>query len=582
MGDTAGGFGPFILDSIFAQGADGLTYRAHRGASGDAALLRVPAMPEEWEEAARFRDRFVARANGVRALRGPGILEIRDVGFDEASGMPYIAYEPVEGADLRELTAHGRRVADAEIARIGAAVAEALDHAHAAGFVHGSLTPACVLVGAGGAVKLAGFGIEPAPGSPTDMRGHAVGSGAYAAPEQIIGGTVDGRADLFALGLVLFEAVTGQHPFLATPPRDVRDRIVADEAPIPGHVRPETPGGFNTILFRLLQKDPAKRPARGAEVAQALRALHERLLHPPAPAAVPAGAPPPHAAAAAARPRVSPLAVVGVVAAAVAIAVLAALVLLRRPAAPPAAAPEPAAALSGEALARAADEVAAALAAEDFRGAERLLADLRRDAPLEPRVLDLGQQLRDRRAAKVERLFAEGVALARQERWRDAERRFAAALEVDPSYVDARDRLEEVAEHLRPERAPRPQQSGAPAPALQRPAATAAPGQRLHLLFRSPLASGEVRVVVDRRPLAPVPFSFAAAEGAAGTLGTVQRSFDMPAGQHHVLVALTNERGLTIGEQAFVLKFEPGGEQRVTIEMATARSLPRFSATALR
>jgi hypothetical protein len=586
MSDTAGNFAAYTLDSIFLQSPDGLTYRAHRNDTGEAVLLTVPAMPEEWEEAARFRDRYMARANGVRALHHPGILDIREIGHDEASGMPFIAYEAAEGKDLRELTARGRRISDADIARIGASVAEALDHAHAAGFVHGSLTPSCVIVGPDGTTKLAGFGIEPAPGSPTDMRGHAVGSGSYAAPEQIIGGLVDGKADLFALGLVLFEAVTGQHPFLATPPRDVRDRIVADEAPLPNKIRPETPGGFNAILFKLLQKDPTKRPARGAEVAQSLLALHERLLHPPTPVAPPpaaaagALAPAPTARGRAARPAVSPVAIAAV-AAAVILAAVAGLLLLRKPV-PHAPAPiaDATPTVPAAAIEKTTVEVEAALRAEDFRRAERLLSDLRRDAPLDPAVLDLGQRIGDLRDAKVDRLFNEGVALARQSRWREAERRFNAALEIDPSFVDARDKLDEIADRLAPAAIVGPTARAAePTAVLQRPMPTAAPGRLLHVLFRSSLPRGEVVVAVDHRPLPPIAFEFSP---GAGVLGTVQKSFEMPQGPHHILVSVHNERGNTIGEQAFVLKFEPGKAHRVAIEMATAKSMPRFTASELR
>ena len=587
MNDTAGNFAAYTLDAIFMQGADGIMYRAHRTATGEAVLLKLPAMPEEWEEAARFRDRFVARAKSAQGLHHPGILDIREIGYDEASGMPFIAYEAVEGKDLRELTARGRRIPDTDIALVGAAVADALDHAHAAGFVHGSITPSSIIVGPDGAAWLAGFGVEPQPGSPTDMRGHAVGSGSYAAPEQIIGGLVDGRSDLFALGLVLFEVVTGQHPFLATPPRDVRDRIVTDEAPLPNKIRPETPGGFNTILFKLLHKDPSKRPARGAEVAQALRALHERLIHPPvpvasAPAAAGTAAPVVAPRGSAARPKGSPLAL----AAAAAIVVIAAgagILLLRRPAAPPAPVVPATPAVTAAAIEQVTGDVEAALGADDFRRAERLLTDLRRDAPLDPRVLDLGQRVRDLRTAKVERLFNDGVALARQSKWRDAASRFNAVLEVDPGYVDAQDKLDELADHLGP--APggaAPRQAAGPAPVLQRPTPSPAPKRLLQVVFRSPLARGEVRVALDHRPLPPVPFEFAAAAGATGPLGTVQRTFDMPHGTHHVLVTVHNERGNTIGEQAFVLKFEPGREHRVTIEMPTARSLPRFTASELR
>ena len=587
MNDAVGSFAGFTLDSIFMQGPDGLMYRGHRTASGEPVLLKVPAMPEEWEEAARFRERFLARARGVIGLRHPSILGVLETGHDEASGMPYIAYEAADGKDLRELTARGRRVADTDIALVGAAVAEALDHAHAAGFVHGSITPASIIVLADGAAKLVGFGIEPLPGSPTDMRGHAVGSGSYAAPEQIIGGVVDGRADLFALGLVLFEAVTGQHPFLATPPRDARDRIVADEAPLPNKIRPETPGGFNAILFKLLQKDPAKRPAHGAEVAQSLRALHERLLHPPKPVAPPAlaGAAPTVPAAArtaVGSKRFSPVAAAAI-GAAVVLAIVVALLTLRapRPSAPQA--PPPAPTVAPAEVERRVADIEAALRAEDFQRAENLLAELRRDAALDERALDLGQRTRDLKDAKADRLYEEGIRLARQEKWQEARQRFIAVLALDSGYVDAQDRLDELSE-----RRTAPPAAGAltrpsePPAIHQRQAPTAAPQRLLHLVFRSPPARGVGRRAGARRPPPPAPVAAAAAARAAGPLGTVQKTFEMPQGSRQVLVSLVNERGNILGEQTFVLKFEPGREHRVTIEMATARSMPRFTAAELR
>ena len=469
-------------------------------------------MPEEWEEAARFRDRFMARARGVGGLHHPGILDVSEIGHDEPSGMPYIAYEPVEGKDLRELTARGRRVADADIALIGAAVAEALDHAHAAGFVHGSITPASIIVGPDGAAWLIGFGIEPPPGSPTDMRGHAVGSGSYAAPEQIIGGVVDGRADLFALGLVLFEAVTGQHPFLATPPRDVRDRIVADEAPLPNKIRPETPGGFNAILFKLLQKDPSKRPARGAEVAQSLRALHERLMHPPSgrpdgarvPApTVPAAARPPSSRSDSRRLGSPPWR-----RRSSSIAAVAGLPPPRRdhrhrrrcPRRPPRS--------PAEASERVAADIEAALRVEDFRRAERLLTELRRDAPLDERGLELGQRVRDLKTAKVERLLrARAWWLARQARWREAAGRFGTVLEVDPSYVDAQDKLDELAEHLRPAAITGPVAAGPPEPVAARCRDRRLRRRRSGFLHGrlppSPLERGEARVALSTAARSP-------------------------------------------------------------------------------
>ena len=156
-------------------------------------------------------------------------------------------------------------------------------------------------------------------------------------------------------------------------------------------------------------------------------------------------------------------------------------------------------------------------------------------------------------------------------------------LALDSGYVDAQDRLDELSERRTAAPAAgtltRPSE---PAAIHQRQAPTAPPQRLLHLVFRSPLARGEVRLAVDRRPLPPVPFEFAAAAGAAGPLGTVQKTFEMPQGSRQVLVSLVNEHGNILGEQTFVLKFEPGREHRVTIEMATARSMPRFTAAELR
>lgn len=571
MEDTTRGFAAYTLESIFMQGADGITYRARHAATGAKALITVPHMPEEWEEITPFRDRFLAAARQVTPLHHPGILDIREVGVDESSGMPFIAYESVDGRNLRELTAHGRRIADVDIATVGAGVADALEHAHAAGVVHGAVAPENILFGEGGVVKLCGFGVLSAGQSPTEMRGHAPGTGSYSSPEQIIGGTVDGRSDLFALGIVLFELVTGQHPFLASPPRDARDRIVADEAPLPGKIRPDAPGAFNSLLFKMLQKDPAKRPARAAEVAQTLRALQNRLLQP---------APAPAAPVAAARPAPAPrgggpsavhLAIgAGIL---VLVGAIAAVVLMRspRPAAPVATAPT--AVAESRELSAALDAAEAALSAGDFARAERLLVEVRRLDPVDPRGLDIAQRARAMRDEKVKRLYDDGIAFGRAQRWQDAERRFNEVLALDPDNVDAKDQIEalhEVADARR--RQQTVPSSAASPPVVARPAATPEPPRRLRVYFASPLPVGSLEIALDRRTFAILPFDFSAAGGS----GVVQRTFDMPFGRHQVLATLHNQQGLVLGDQAFVLNFEPGHEFLLTVEMSGPRAVPRF------
>jgi hypothetical protein len=577
MTDPTRSFGAFTLESIFAQTADGITYRGRHATTGIDVLINVPHMPEDWEDVGRFRDHFLASARRVQPLHHPAILDIRDLGVDEASGMPFVAYEAVDGKDLRELTTHGRRLADAEIALVGAAVAEALEHAHRAGFVHGAVAPGNIIVGEGDVVKLTGFGAVSAMASPTDMRGHAPGTGSYSSPEQIIGGTVDGRSDLFSLGIVLFELATGQHPFLAVPPRDARDRIVADEAQLPGKIRPDLPGGFNSIIFKLLQKDPSKRPAHAAEVAQSLRALHARLQQPP-PAPAPVAAPL-RPQPAAKQVRLSPAHIAAIAGTLVLAAVVAGVVLLRPGAVPPPpAVPTPAPADLRE-LSKALNDVQAALDQGDFARADRLLVEVRRLDPLSSRGLELAQRARTMRDEQVKRLFDEGLALGHAKKWQEAERRFLDVLAIDPDNVDAKDQIEELHELSRPGRAAGTTVAAAPRQAVPAKAApTPIPPRLLRVRFASPLPSGTLSLTLDRQPFASIPFDFT----SSGGTGVVERTFEMPHGPHQVLAALRNGQGLTLGDQTFVLNFEPGHTFQLTVDMSGPRAAPRFKAVEVR
>jgi tetratricopeptide (TPR) repeat protein len=576
MSETTGGFGAYTLESIFMQSADGLMYRAEHTATGGKVLIFVPHMPEEWEEIAGFRDRFLESARRAEGLRHDGILAVREIGVEAANGIPFVAYEAADGHDVRELSGHGRRLADTDIALLGAVVAEALDHAHTHGLLHGDLSPESIIFGEGGVVKLWGFAIEGAAKSPTGMRGFAPGTGSYSSPEQIIGGAVDGRSDLFSLGIVLFELVTGEHPFTAVPPRDARDRIVADEAPLAGKVRPDAPGGFNSILFKMLQKDPSKRPASAAEAAESLRALHVRLAQPPP---APAAAAPPRPQAAPARRGPSVAVIAGGGGVLVLAAAVAAVVFLRPPARPvPAPGPSQAVQTESPQVAAALADVEAAVAAGDFTKAERMLAELRRLDPLNARGLELAQKLRAARDQKVARLFDEGVALARAQRWAEAERRFSDVLAIDPDNVDAKDQIEEVREMAKSSRmagleaaSPRQAQAVQIAP-------TAPPPRIMRVYFASPLPAGELVLALDRRPFATIPFDFSNEGGS----GIVDRTFEMPHGRHQVLVALHNQQGLTLGDGTFVLDFEPGHTFQLTATMSSARSAPRFRAGEIR
>jgi serine/threonine-protein kinase len=171
----------------------------HPGLADDEAFLR----------------RFQAEARVVAALRHPNIVRVYDWGDDQ--GSPFLVMELLEGGSLRSLLDRGQRLSQAQAARIGGDAAKALDYAHRRGLVHRDIKPANLLFDEEGQVSVADFGLARALAEATwtEPVGAMLGTARYAAPEQIGGGALDGKADVYSLALVLVEAVTGKVPFAA-------------------------------------------------------------------------------------------------------------------------------------------------------------------------------------------------------------------------------------------------------------------------------------------------------------------------------------------------------------------------------
>ncbi len=176
-----------------------------------AVKLLHPALADD--EA--FLRRFQAEARVVAALRHPNIVRVYDWGEDE--GSPFLVMELLAGGSLRSLLDRGQLLSPAQAARIGADTARALDYAHGRGLVHRDIKPANLLFDDDGQVSVADFGLARALAEATwtEPVGAILGTARYAAPEQISGGPLDGKADVYALALVLVEAVTGKVPFAA-------------------------------------------------------------------------------------------------------------------------------------------------------------------------------------------------------------------------------------------------------------------------------------------------------------------------------------------------------------------------------
>ena len=184
------------------------------------------------------------------------------------------------GATLAELMSGGNRFPPAQVAHFGRAIAAGLAGAHGAGVVHGALTPNAVLRGTDGQMRVADFGFARQPiivaDSPTWT--------AYAAPEQILDGTVDERSDIYALGSLLSLMLTGHAPFTDFDEELLRSRKLAEAAPAPSHDEPMIPPAFDALVARMLARDPLRRPQSAAEVADALARFEETVV--PAPVSV--------------------------------------------------------------------------------------------------------------------------------------------------------------------------------------------------------------------------------------------------------------------------------------------------------
>lgn len=218
---------------------------------------------------ASFIERFRAEAVAAARLAHPSIVSIYDTFEDD--GLQGIVMELVVGTTLRaDLDQHGPLRLDAVLA-IGTQVADALGAAHQAGLVHRDVKPANILLSKDGRVLVTDFGIaKAAETGDLTATGAMIGTAKYLAPEQVEGGPIDGRADLYALGVVLYEALTGTPPFLAeTDAATALARLHRDPRP-PSELRADLPRGVEAVVLQCLARDPDHRFATAAALRRAL------------------------------------------------------------------------------------------------------------------------------------------------------------------------------------------------------------------------------------------------------------------------------------------------------------------------
>jgi tRNA A-37 threonylcarbamoyl transferase component Bud32 len=284
-GKTAAGarvtkLGRYEVLNELGKGAMGVVYLAKDPVIGRLVAvktIRTSQGDDDDSESREFRERFVREAQTAGILSHPNIVTIHDIGEDAESRTSFIAMEYIEGRNLKSLLADKKKFSWDEVADLIAQIGEALDYAHRKGIIHRDIKPANIILTTDGKVKITDFGIAKVASSNLTTTGQFLGTPNYMSPEQVSGAPVDGRSDIFSLGVVLYELLTNRKPFQGDNLTAISYKIVHEDFTPPGDLAPEVPHEFNPIVARAMAKDPWNRYQRGKDMALALYQLKAHL-----------------------------------------------------------------------------------------------------------------------------------------------------------------------------------------------------------------------------------------------------------------------------------------------------------------
>jgi serine/threonine protein kinase len=282
------------------------------GAMGAVYLARDPAMDRivalktihsialSGPQAEEFRERFYREARAAGSLAHPGIVTMFDVG--EQDTVPYLVMEYIEGRTLAEATKQGERFTFERVCEIGQQIAEALGYAHKNGVVHRDIKPANVLMTSKEKYgierpKITDFGVAKLGAAHLTTTGQMLGTPAFMPPEQFTGAPIDGRSDLFSLGVILYWMATGEHAFPGETITAVSYKVVNTDPVPPRKLNPAVPAAFDQIIMKCLSKAPSDRYATGEDLAHELLALRSGHTTPALQGTVPSAVAAPGASA---------------------------------------------------------------------------------------------------------------------------------------------------------------------------------------------------------------------------------------------------------------------------------------------
>jgi serine/threonine protein kinase len=262
-------YGRYQIIKELGKGSMGVVYQAHDPNLDVLVALKVLRHDRVVSET--FVRRFLSEGKALGRLDRANIVRVYNV--DEDSGTVYIAMEFIEGESLNEVMKK-KRFTPEEIINIGVIVAETLDYAHQKGIVHRDIKPSNILIRSDGWLKITDFGIahiEDAYASEQTQAGEILGTPAYMSPEQVMSRPVDGRSDLFSLGIILYELCTGVRPFGGENLAAIFKAITQDEPAHITSINPSIPQDLARVIMKCLKKKPDERFESGNALSEALK-----------------------------------------------------------------------------------------------------------------------------------------------------------------------------------------------------------------------------------------------------------------------------------------------------------------------
>ena len=274
-----------ILDEL-GQGAMGIVYRATDPMINRIVAIKTINMALKEEEIAEYEARFYQEAKAAGGLNHPNIVTIYDIG--KSGNIAYMTMEFLAGKELRALLAPGLPLPLVQAVEIAAQVADGLAYAHQNQVVHRDIKPANIMIVGGGVVKITDFGIARMRFSKTfTQTGTIVGSPRYMSPEQVLGRRTGPQSDIFSLGAVLYEMLTGRAPFTGSDVNALMFQILNLVPPVPSALNPAVPEMLNLVVAKAIAKAPEERYASAAQFALDLREC-KKLIEESAAGAAPA------------------------------------------------------------------------------------------------------------------------------------------------------------------------------------------------------------------------------------------------------------------------------------------------------